>query len=147
MEYAIWEFLSQKVCKRRIHPFTFGLSLFFLFLPETRSKHLGLGIFIELCIDFHTFVSFQFSIYYLLLICTDYPYFIFKVYCVCIHLQTSACCNNSSAPCCTGIYNQTESDKECPCDSCFSKLQPVIYKAFNVTGGVCLFFSFTEVKF
>ncbi|XP_005111115.1 tetraspanin-13 isoform X2 [Aplysia californica] len=61
----------------------------------------------------------------------------------------SDCCTaNEEAPCCTGVYppaNSTEPDVPCPCDTCFSKLQPVIYKAFSATGGVGLFFSFTEI--
>ncbi|KAK3757020.1 hypothetical protein RRG08_041796 [Elysia crispata] len=64
-----------------------------------------------------------------------------------ICLNTSQCCKNSGAPCCTGNYpNSTSSGTPtCPCDTCFSKLQPVIYNAFSLTGGMGLFFSFTEV--
>jgi len=52
-------------------------------------------------------------------------------------------CKHSSGiaeECCTG--HQTK----CRCDSCDEVLESVIEQAFRVTGGVSLFFSFTEVR-
>ncbi|GFN76004.1 cyclin-dependent kinase 4 [Plakobranchus ocellatus] len=64
-------------------------------------------------------------------------------------LNSSHCCADSNAPCCTGIYPNTSAagtaPPSCPCDTCFSKLQVKIYNAFSATGGVGLFFSFTEI--
>jgi hypothetical protein len=34
----------------------------------------------------------------------------------------------------------------CPCQSCMAKLQSTINYAFNLCGGIGLFFSFTEVR-
>ncbi|XP_046357462.1 tetraspanin-13-like isoform X1 [Haliotis rufescens] len=61
--------------------------------------------------------------------------------------KTSACCSGpeqSDAFCCTG-KSSNSSSHDCPCDSCFVKLQNEIYSAFTMTGGVGLFFSFTEI--
>ncbi|XP_041371904.1 tetraspanin-13-like isoform X1 [Gigantopelta aegis] len=52
------------------------------------------------------------------------------------------CCHDSDAICCSGNSNGT---KTCPCDKCSEKLQMQIHAAFKVTGGVGLFFSFTEI--
>ncbi|BFZ06236.1 hypothetical protein BsWGS_09275 [Bradybaena similaris] len=53
------------------------------------------------------------------------------------------CCKGKKSFCCTG--NVTEPSSECPCQTCLDVLRPVIYNAFTVTGGVGLFFSFTEI--
>ncbi|XP_067685841.1 tetraspanin-13-like isoform X1 [Haliotis asinina] len=60
--------------------------------------------------------------------------------------KTSACCSSpehSDAFCCTG--KTSNSSTPCPCETCFVKLQNEIYSAFTMTGGVGLFFSFTEI--
>ncbi|XP_059154703.1 tetraspanin-13-like isoform X2 [Physella acuta] len=58
----------------------------------------------------------------------------------------AACCPPAStAPCCTGVYSSAEDLTPCPCDKCLDKLRPIIYNAFSATGGIGLFFSFTEI--
>ncbi|CAL1545008.1 unnamed protein product [Lymnaea stagnalis] len=62
---------------------------------------------------------------------------------------TKCCEINNTSACCTGIYPPKnasgEKDLVCPCDTCLDKLKPIIYNAFSATGGVGLFFSFTEI--
>ncbi|ESO93485.1 hypothetical protein LOTGIDRAFT_119219 [Lottia gigantea] len=53
-------------------------------------------------------------------------------------------CGHPKAYCCSGEQtNDTVAD--CPCSTCYDKLRTTIYSAFSVTGGVGLFFSFTEI--
>ncbi|XP_076452551.1 tetraspanin-13-like isoform X2 [Babylonia areolata] len=58
--------------------------------------------------------------------------------------EVAQCCESSDAHCCKPKGNTTELD-DCPCDNCLNKMRPIIYNAFTATGGVGLFFSFTEV--
>uniref|UniRef100_A0A0B6Z3X8 Tetraspanin n=1 Tax=Arion vulgaris TaxID=1028688 RepID=A0A0B6Z3X8_9EUPU len=59
---------------------------------------------------------------------------------------SAQCCKDSNDPCCTGAYgNSSDPNIHCPCQPCFDVLQPLIYNAFSVTGGLGLFFSFTEI--
>ncbi|XP_069119607.1 tetraspanin-31-like isoform X1 [Argopecten irradians] len=58
------------------------------------------------------------------------------------------CCNGgNSGPCCTKSFNITDADlqEKCPCQTCLKALQNEIHSAFKITGGVGLFFSFTEI--
>ncbi|XP_021367248.1 tetraspanin-31-like isoform X1 [Mizuhopecten yessoensis] len=58
------------------------------------------------------------------------------------------CCSGGNAgPCCTKTSNITEADLQamCPCQTCLTALQNEIHSAFKITGGVGLFFSFTEI--
>ncbi|BFZ22248.1 hypothetical protein BsWGS_25287 [Bradybaena similaris] len=57
---------------------------------------------------------------------------------------SSDCCKGKTDPCCTGNYVNATT-QSCPCQPCFDVLQPLIYNAFSVTGGLGLFFSFTEI--
>uniref|UniRef100_A0A0B7AX58 Tetraspanin n=1 Tax=Arion vulgaris TaxID=1028688 RepID=A0A0B7AX58_9EUPU len=59
--------------------------------------------------------------------------------------NTTECCKGKSDPCCTGNYTQIDPSVSCPCNACLYVLRPVIYSAFSATGGVGLFFSFTEI--
>ncbi|KAL8610826.1 hypothetical protein ACOMHN_056681 [Nucella lapillus] len=59
--------------------------------------------------------------------------------------SVAPCCDNSDANCCKQNNGNTTEKGHCPCDTCFMKMKPVIYNAFTATGGVGLFFSFTEV--
>ena len=61
--------------------------------------------------------------------------------------KVSPCCKkNPEAPCCTGNFTNSTETAPCPCDTCFSKLHSVILNSFSATGGLGLFFSFTEVS-
>ncbi|XP_060079062.1 tetraspanin-13-like isoform X1 [Ylistrum balloti] len=58
------------------------------------------------------------------------------------------CCSGGNAgPCCTKTFNITAADLQasCPCQTCLNALQNEIHSAFKITGGVGLFFSFTEI--
>lgn len=60
--------------------------------------------------------------------------------------NVSPCCKkNPEAPCCTGNFTNSTETAPCPCDTCFSKLHSVILNSFSATGGLGLFFSFTEI--
>ncbi|KAH9514301.1 Tetraspanin-31 [Bulinus truncatus] len=58
---------------------------------------------------------------------------------------TKCCENHDDKPCCSGVYTNSTTLSDCPCEKCFDKLRPIIYNAFSATGGVGLFFSFTEI--
>ncbi|XP_064643542.1 tetraspanin-13-like isoform X1 [Lineus longissimus] len=57
--------------------------------------------------------------------------------------QSLSKCDGSKAPCCTGVPNN--STVACPLAPCYDTLAPHIDKALKVTGGIGLFFSFTEI--
>jgi tetraspanin-13/31 len=61
--------------------------------------------------------------------------------------NTSDCCKNNNASCCTGVYdpNEVKVNGTCPCKSCWDKVSQYADKAIKAAGGVGLFFSFTEV--
>ncbi|XP_045209133.2 tetraspanin-13-like isoform X1 [Mercenaria mercenaria] len=59
-----------------------------------------------------------------------------------------SCCthDNTDAPCCKGeASGVTDDPVKCPCPTCLEKFKPRIHDAFSITGGVGLFFSFTEI--
>ncbi|CAG5129593.1 unnamed protein product [Candidula unifasciata] len=58
-------------------------------------------------------------------------------------VSDTQCCKGQKFFCCSG--NKTDPSGSCPCQTCLDVLRPVIYNAFTVTGGVGLFFSFTEI--
>ncbi|XP_050405559.1 tetraspanin-13 isoform X2 [Patella vulgata] len=60
--------------------------------------------------------------------------------------ELSCCKLNPSRSCCSGQPENT-TNLTCPleCQACYHKLQDKIYAAFSVTGGIGLFFSFTEI--
>ncbi|XP_052265257.1 tetraspanin-31-like isoform X2 [Dreissena polymorpha] len=51
----------------------------------------------------------------------------------------------SKLPCCTGAGDGCCVGDTCPCKTCFEKLNPNIHKAFSWSGGLGLFFSFSEI--
>ncbi|KAL5009777.1 hypothetical protein ScPMuIL_012082 [Solemya velum] len=58
------------------------------------------------------------------------------------------CCSNPESPhtCCSDdTANATKDEGECPCSTCLDSLKPEIKSAFSITGGIGLFFSFTEI--
>lgn len=58
------------------------------------------------------------------------------------------CCENSGAECCAraaGGNATTAQPGNCPCATCSEKLSDKINYGFKLTGGIGLFFSFTEV--
>ncbi|XP_074653733.1 tetraspanin-13-like isoform X1 [Tubulanus polymorphus] len=56
------------------------------------------------------------------------------------------CCVGSDAQCCTGIASTTNTTQTpCPCKNCLDVIKPNINKVLKTTGGVGLFFSFTEI--
>ncbi|XP_055859989.1 tetraspanin-13-like isoform X2 [Biomphalaria glabrata] len=57
---------------------------------------------------------------------------------------TKCCEGKESSPCCSGQYTNNTAES-CPCQKCYERLRPIIYNAFSATGGVGLFFSFTEI--
>lgn len=55
------------------------------------------------------------------------------------------CCDgNTDSPCCNADVNSNLTGK-CPCSTCLEKFKPRIHDAFSITGGIGLFFSFTEI--
>ncbi|CAH1774792.1 unnamed protein product [Owenia fusiformis] len=54
------------------------------------------------------------------------------------------CCKSSDAKCCSG-KNETTTDLNCPCSQCWNKLEKHMDSALKITGGIGLFFSFTEI--
>lgn len=67
----------------------------------------------------------------------------YKASCYTCILQLK-CCSKSEAGCCSEHSNSTL--KNCPCSSCLEKLSDKINYGFKLTGGIGLFFSFTEVS-
>ncbi|XP_060591994.1 tetraspanin-13-like isoform X2 [Ruditapes philippinarum] len=57
----------------------------------------------------------------------------------------SCCIGNVDSPCCNAEINSNVTDKKCPCATCLEKFKPRIHDAFSITGGIGLFFSFTEI--
>lgn len=58
------------------------------------------------------------------------------------------CCQSEAAQnhkCCKGETDGVNSDESCPCSTCLDKIRPLIHEAFSATGGIGLFFSFTEI--
>ncbi|XP_022326247.1 tetraspanin-13-like isoform X1 [Crassostrea virginica] len=58
------------------------------------------------------------------------------------------CCENSGAECCAraaGGNATTAQPGNCPCATCSEKLSDKINYGFKLTGGIGLFFSFTEI--
>ncbi|XP_048727910.1 tetraspanin-13-like isoform X2 [Ostrea edulis] len=58
------------------------------------------------------------------------------------------CCeSNEKAECCARNFtlNSQNGTSECPCASCLEKLSDEINYGFKLTGGIGLFFSFTEI--
>lgn len=60
-------------------------------------------------------------------------------------LQAQCCQDNMNSYCCSGNTSAPVMDT-CSCEGCWLKLSHKIDKAFKATGGVGLFFSFTEVR-
>lgn len=63
-----------------------------------------------------------------------------------ILFQVTCCNGNTDAPCCNAAINSSNTDTKCPCSTCLEKFKPRIHDAFSITGGIGLFFSFTEVS-
>ncbi|KAL4228790.1 Tetraspanin-13 [Mactra antiquata] len=61
--------------------------------------------------------------------------------------DTATCCHNSDAKCCKGDVGDivTAEEDDCPCVTCLERFKPRIHEAFSITGGIGLFFSFTEI--
>ncbi|KAJ8307326.1 hypothetical protein KUTeg_015410 [Tegillarca granosa] len=61
----------------------------------------------------------------------------------------SCCLKAPQATCCTGANipgnNSNYKEEACPCKPCADALKLEIHYAFTITGGVGLFFSFTEI--
>lgn len=60
-------------------------------------------------------------------------------------LQLDCCKNHSDIPIC-GPSNVTLTEDGEICPTCFKTLKEKIYFAFSISGGIGLFFSFTEVR-
>lgn len=56
------------------------------------------------------------------------------------------CCTlHSDDDCCSSHRNITNAEYKCSCQLCGEKLKDKIHDAFSVSGGIGLFFSFTEI--
>lgn len=79
---------------------------------------------------------------------TLYMYLICQQVCFIEYVHSSfqlKCCNGDTThACCTG--NLSHNTQECPCGTCYEKVKPNVNKAFALSGGLGLFFSFTEVS-
>lgn len=60
--------------------------------------------------------------------------------------HTNCCIGHSEDDCCSTHKNTTSPDKyRCSCQLCGEKLKDKIHDAFSASGGIGLFFSFTEI--
>lgn len=92
-------------------------------------------------IELSSRITLQFTWVRHIIICLGKWCVLYKASCYILQLT---CCANSGAGCCSGDSNSTL--KNCPCSSCLEKLSDKINYGFKLTGGIGLFFSFTEVS-